>query len=65
MRTTTTLGHNARSNGMIEVFWQYWNRCMNRKPSTGILATGCRLTTSSSILDIQLLPMMYSCPVVS
>jgi hypothetical protein len=25
---TTTLGHNARSNGTIEVFWVYWNRCM-------------------------------------
>ncbi len=25
---TTTLGHNARSNGIIEVFWRYWNRCM-------------------------------------
>ena len=37
----------------------------NRKSGTGILATGCRLTTSSSILDIQLLPMIYSCPVVS
>ena len=37
----------------------------NRKHDTGILATGCRLTTSSSILDIQLLPMIYSCPEVS
>jgi len=26
--TTTTLGHNARANGTIEVFWRYWNRCM-------------------------------------
>jgi hypothetical protein len=25
---TTTLGHNARSNGIIEVFWRCWNRCM-------------------------------------
>jgi hypothetical protein len=25
---TTTLGHNVRSNGIIEVFWRYWNRCM-------------------------------------
>lgn len=25
---TTTLGHNARSNGVMEVFWRYWNRCM-------------------------------------
>jgi hypothetical protein len=26
--TTTTLGHNARANGTVEVFWRYWNRCM-------------------------------------
>jgi hypothetical protein len=25
---TTTLAHNARSNGCIEVFWRFWNRCM-------------------------------------
>ena len=25
---TTTKGHNARSNGIVEVFWRYWNRCM-------------------------------------
>jgi hypothetical protein len=25
---TTTLAHNARSNGIVEVFWRYWNRCM-------------------------------------
>ncbi len=25
---TTTMGHNARSNGIAEVFWRYWNRCM-------------------------------------
>ena len=37
----------------------------NRRFFTGILATGCRLTTSGSILDIYLLPMIYSCPVVS
>jgi hypothetical protein len=29
---TTTLGHNARSNGIIEVFWRYWNRCMRMLP---------------------------------
>jgi hypothetical protein len=29
---TTTLGHNARSNGVIEVFWRYWNRCMRMLP---------------------------------
>jgi hypothetical protein len=28
MRTTTTLGHNARANGTVEVFWRFWNRCM-------------------------------------
>jgi hypothetical protein len=25
---TTTMGHNARSIGVIEVFWRFWNRCM-------------------------------------
>jgi transposase InsO family protein len=25
---TTTMAHNARSNGIIEVWWRYWNRCM-------------------------------------
>ena len=25
---TTTLAHNARSNGVVEVFWRFWNRCM-------------------------------------
>jgi hypothetical protein len=25
---TTTMAHNARSNGIIEVWWGYWNRCM-------------------------------------
>jgi hypothetical protein len=25
---TTTKGHNARSNGIVEVFWRYWNWCM-------------------------------------
>ncbi len=29
---TTTLGHNARSNGIIEIFWRYWNRCMRMLP---------------------------------
>ncbi len=28
IRTTTTMGHNARGNGTIEVFWRFWNRCM-------------------------------------
>ncbi len=26
--TTTTLGHNARGNGTIEMWWRYWNRCL-------------------------------------
>jgi hypothetical protein len=29
---TTTMGHNARSNGIIDVFWRYWNRCMRLLP---------------------------------
>ncbi len=29
---TTTLGHNARSNGVIEVFWRYWNHCIRMLP---------------------------------
>jgi hypothetical protein len=28
VKTTTTLGHNARGNGTIEVFWRFWNRCL-------------------------------------
>jgi hypothetical protein len=28
IRTTTTLGHNARGNATIEVWWRFWNRCM-------------------------------------
>jgi hypothetical protein len=28
IKTTTTLGHNARGNGTIEVFWRFWNRCL-------------------------------------
>jgi transposase InsO family protein len=28
IKTTTTLGHNARGNATIEVFWRFWNRCM-------------------------------------
>ena len=28
IRTTTTLGHNARGNSTIEVFWRFWNRCL-------------------------------------
>ena len=26
--TTTTLGHNAKANGTIEIFWRYWNRAL-------------------------------------
>jgi transposase InsO family protein len=32
IRTTTTLAHNARGNGTIEVFWRFWNRCMRMLP---------------------------------
>ncbi len=32
IRTTTTLGHNARGNGTIEVFWRFWNRCLRLLP---------------------------------
>jgi transposase InsO family protein len=28
IQTTTTLGHNARGNATIEVWWRFWNRCM-------------------------------------
>jgi hypothetical protein len=28
IRTTTTLGHNARGNATIEVWWRFWNRCL-------------------------------------
>jgi hypothetical protein len=28
IKTTTTLGHNARGNSTIEVFWRFWNRCL-------------------------------------
>jgi hypothetical protein len=27
IKTTTTLGHNARGNATIEVWWRFWNRC--------------------------------------
>jgi hypothetical protein len=30
--TTTTLAHNARGNGTIEVFWRLWNRCLRLLP---------------------------------
>jgi transposase InsO family protein len=32
IRTTTTLGHNARGNGTIEDFWRFWNRCLRLLP---------------------------------
>jgi hypothetical protein len=32
IRTTSTLAHNARGNGTIEVFWRFWNRCMRILP---------------------------------
>ncbi len=31
--TTTTLAHNARGNGTIEVFWRFWNRCLRLLPN--------------------------------
>ena len=31
-QTTTTMGHNAKANGVIEVFWRFWNRCMRLLP---------------------------------
>ena len=32
IHTTTTLAHNARGNGTIEVFWRFWNRCLRLLP---------------------------------
>ena len=32
MKTTTTMGHNAKGNGTIEVFWRFWNRCLRLLP---------------------------------
>ena len=32
IKTTTTLAHNARGNGTIEVFWRFWNRCLRLLP---------------------------------
>ena len=32
IRTTTTMGHYARGNGVIEVFWRFWNRCLRILP---------------------------------
>jgi hypothetical protein len=31
-QTTTTMGHNAKANGVIEVFWRFWNGCMRLLP---------------------------------
>jgi hypothetical protein len=28
IKTTTTLGHNARGNATSEVWWRFWNRCL-------------------------------------
>jgi hypothetical protein len=28
IKTTTTLGYNARGNATIEVWWRFWNRCL-------------------------------------
>ena len=32
IETTTTLGHNAAGNSLVEVFWRFWNRCMRILP---------------------------------
>ncbi len=32
IHTTTTMGHYARGNGTIEVFWRFWNRCLRFLP---------------------------------
>jgi hypothetical protein len=32
IETTTTLGHNAAGNSLVEVFWRCWNRCMRILP---------------------------------
>jgi hypothetical protein len=29
---TTTMGHSAHSNGIVEVLWIFWNRCMRLLP---------------------------------
>jgi hypothetical protein len=29
---TTTMGHSAHSNDVVEVFWRFWNRCMRLLP---------------------------------
>jgi transposase InsO family protein len=31
IKTTTTLGHNARGNATIEVWWRFWNRCQRSR----------------------------------
>jgi hypothetical protein len=32
IETTTTLGHDAAGNSLVEVFWRFWNRCMRILP---------------------------------
>ena len=32
IETTTTLGHNAAGNSLVEAFWGFWNRCMRILP---------------------------------
>ncbi len=34
MKTTTTLGHNARGNSTIEVFWRFWNAAFGCSPTS-------------------------------
>ena len=31
---TTTLGHHAQGNAIMEVWWRYWNRCMRLLPDS-------------------------------
>ena len=30
--TTTTMGHDAKANATVEMFWRCWNRCMRLLP---------------------------------
>jgi hypothetical protein len=32
IETTTTFGHDAAGNSLVEVFWRCWNRCMRMLP---------------------------------
>jgi hypothetical protein len=30
--TTTTMGHNAKANATVDIFWRHWSRCMRILP---------------------------------